>query len=498
MQIDFDPYAQLGIASSASSDDVKAAYRRAARRLHPDANKIHPGAGLQFQDITAAYELLMDAGKRQQYDSQAGSLRAAEDHFFTFRVTTSKRTLMPLAEPQVMYLLAEVFPDVRAVNHSEKRESRVNLTLVLDRSNSMNGVRLEKVKAAAHQIIDKLNQDDILSVVIFNDRAEVIIDAAPVKDKAALKARISMMSAFGSTEMYQGLVNGIEQNRKYLAPKLVNHIIVVTDGYTYGDHERSVNLAKSIAHEGITISTMGLGQEWNDVFLDELATATGGHTTYINSPNTVVRFLNDQVRSLANVFAERMMLCIAPDPDIRLESAFKLAPSPQPLSIEQALIPVGGLQFNRNISVLFQLEIPANPAIGFRSLARLTATGDILNNKNQKYSAINDMSIEVTDAYTADTPPTAILDALGKLTLYRMQERAHEAIENGDIKEATRRLEKLATRLFELGEGSLAQQAQSEAQQVAYTNALSQKGRKTLKYTTRFLLSTPDVQADAE
>ena len=79
---------------------------------------------------------------------------------------------------------------------------------------------------------------------------------------------------------------------------------------------------------------------------------------------------------------------------------------------------------------------------------------------------------------------------MGKLTLYRLQERAQEAVESGNVKEATRRLENLATRFLEHGQADLAQQALAEAQQVAATSALSDEGRKALKFQTRFLLAS--------
>ncbi|MFQ3568052.1 MAG: VWA domain-containing protein [Aggregatilineales bacterium] len=486
MNTEFDPYAILGISPEADTEDIKNAYRRAARRLHPDANPRNPGAAVQFQDITAAHELLIDAERRSAFDRKFKQRQL--DSSFTLRVTPSKRVLMPLAEPQVTYLLAEILPDPRAQSLEIQRESRLNLTLVLDHSNSMNGTRLDKVKIATHQVIDQLSDDDIFSVVAFNDHAEVIIPATTVHDRAALKARISMMIAAGGTEIFKGLAAGVEQNRQFLAPRLVNHIVLLTDGNTYGDQARCLELAQEVAKQGISISAMGLGQEWNDQFLDELASTTGGTSSYITSANSVVKFLNEHVRSLSNVFAERVQLSIAPDPDVRIESIFKLAPSPQPLPLDQGNILLGGLQFNRVISVLIQLELPANLAVGFRSIARLVASGDIFANGLQKYQALSDISIEINNNPPPEDPPSAILDALGKLTLYRMQERAQEALEAGDIREATRRLEILATRLLELGEKELAQQALAEAQQVAYTAGLSDKGRKTLKYQTRHLL----------
>jgi len=495
-RLDIDPYVALGVSTDSSLEEIKAAYRRSARRLHPDVNN-NPGANVQFQDITVAHDLLSDSDRRRAYDEQVIRQKAKypNDFYFSLRVTPSKRTVARLQEPQVVYLLAEVQADPRARQAGQqKREARVNLTLVLDHSNSMNGPRLEKVKVAAHQIIDQLSPQDILSVIGFNDRAEVIIPATSVQDKPTLKAKVSMMVASGGTEIYQGLSAGYEQNRRFLAPKLVNHIILLTDGITYGDDQACLELAHAARGQGIGISAMGLGQEWNDEFLDNLASITGGTSSYIRSASGVVKFLNDHVRNLSDAFAERVHISIAPDPDIQLESAFKLSPQPQPLPLDQGYIPLGSLQANRAISALFQVQLPADMKNGFRSLARLVVTGDILENSHQKYQAVSDVSLEVMDNPPVEDPPVSILDALGKLTLYRMQERAQAALEAGDVEEATRRLENLATRLLAMGEQELATEAMSEARRVAHTKAFSDTGRKTLKYQTRHLLAGPALE----
>jgi Ca-activated chloride channel family protein len=89
-----------------------------------------------------------------------------------------------------------------------------------------------------------------------------------------------------------------------------------------------------------------------------------------------------------------------------------------------------------------------------------------------------------------------ILDALGKLTLYRMQQKIQESLQQGDVREATRRLENLATRLLAAGQEDLANAAMSEARRVANTNSLSGEGQKKLKYGTRMLLLGAPKDAD--
>ena len=489
-----DPYLILGVTKTATGEEIKTAYRRMARRLHPDVNPNSQAAAAQFQDIAVAYEILSDSIRRKTYDDQATNLDAENDqeYYFTLQVTPSKRSIVPLPEPQVVYLLADIFADPRvASSPGTKRQTKLNLTLVLDRSNSMSGARMEKVKIAAHQIIDNMNDGDVISVISFNDRAETIIPATTISDRPALKARVSMISPVGGTEIFKGLNEGVIQNRRHLGPRLINHVILLTDGHTFGDQDECLELANQASAEGIGISAMGLGHDWNDNFLDDLVSRTGGNSMYVNSANAVVNFLNDHVKNLTNAFAERVYLSVATDPDVQFESAFKLSPHPQPLEVGDGIIPLGSLQGTRPITVLLQFQLPGNMKEGFHYISRIVAYGDILANKVQHYEMITDFSSEVTNEPSNDEPPSAILDALSKLTLYRLQERAQEALENGNVTEATQRLQNLATRLLEMGQKDLANQALSEARRVAYTSDLSDKGKKALKYQTRYLLMSP-------
>jgi Ca-activated chloride channel family protein len=206
----------------------------------------------------------------------------------------------------------------------------------------------------------------------------------------------------------------------------------------------------------------------------------------------VVRFLNERVRSLSDAFAERLQLVIAPDPDVTLESVFKLSPTPQPVDVRPQPIQIGTLQHNKPVSILVQLQMPPGTKTGFRTVARLDVSGDVLAAERQGYQVLSDVSVEISENAPAEEPPLAILDALGKLTLYRMQQKAEDAVAKGNVAEATRRLENLATRLLAAGQEDLAQMAIVEARRVASTNMLSEEGRKTLKFGTRMLLALPE------
>lgn len=481
-----DLYAILGTQADASQDDIRAAYRTLARRLHPDANP-NPGAAIQFREIAEAHETLGNPENRRKYDNLRKRL-AAEPNYFVTEVTSSKRVLPILGEPQVVYVLLQLTTH-KDFQGQQKRVAPLNLALVLDRSTSMKeGGRLDRVKVAAHQIIDQLGPSDFLSLVSFSDRAEALIKAEHVTEPTALKALVNLMTPGGGTEIFQGLEQGFELVEKNLKPDYVNHIILLTDGQTFDSELLSLDLADRAAKIGIGISAMGIGDEWNDAFLDSLASKTGGTCAYINSPGAVVKFLNERVRSLGASFAERITVSIAPDPDVSVESAFKLIPAPQPIPSDEQPLHLGALEASRSITLLLQLQMSKDLKEGSRSLIRLCVTGDILYPKRPGYQVVVDLPIQAAQHPEPEEPPRALLDALGKLTLYRLQQKAEEAIKVGNYAEATRQLENFATRALAVGHEDLARTAMLEANRVQTTKMLSEEGRKTMKFSTRMLL----------
>lgn len=479
-----DLYAILGIARTADSSEVKQHYRQLARRFHPDTNP-NPAAARQFRDVSAAYEVLGDELKRADYDRMRNRM-APDPEFLSLQLTPSKRLLPSLREPQVVYVLLQIQAQAEA-QQGKQQTTPMNLALVLDRSTSMRGARLDRVKIAAHQIIDQMAETDYLSLVAFSDRADPLIRSERVVDKASLKSSVNMMSASGGTEIFQGLSEAMTLIRLHQREDYVNHIILLTDGETFDRHELSLELAEEALKRGVGISTMGIGEEWNDDFLDEIATKTGGYCAFINSPGAVVRFLNERVRSLGAAYAERLQLSVATDPDVRLEALFKMTPNPQPVNLDEASIPLGLLEYNRPLNILAQMQVEDTQHIGPRPLIRFDLTADILREKRSAYRCIQDLVAEVSPNPSTEVPPRYLLDALGKLTLYRMQQRAEAALQAGNYEEATRRLETFATRLLQSGQPELASTVRFEASRLKETHNLSAAGHKTIKFGTRML-----------
>src|SRR5215216_5835094 len=327
-----DYYSLLGLPRDASQEDVKRAYFQAAQRLHPDKNTA-AGETELFLGVHQAYEVLSNPARRKQYDA---TLPPEEKLVlpYTHQIIYSRPNLVHLDEAQMLYFILELgAPDAARASPSPP----LNVCLVLDRSTSMQGEKMDIVKATAIQVLRNLRQQDVLSVVTFSDRAEVTIPASYLQDKARSEAKIQMIQPSGATEIYQGLEAGVKEVMRSLDARRVNHVILLTDGHTYGDEQQCLNLASKVVERGIGISAMGIGKDWNDIFLDVLATRTGGSSAYISQPQDIKKLLLEKFNALAQTYAEDLVLTLTPIDDVELAYAFRIGPDPSPIPLESPL-----------------------------------------------------------------------------------------------------------------------------------------------------------------
>jgi Ca-activated chloride channel family protein len=232
---------------------------------------------------------------------------------------------------------------------------------------------------------------------------------------------------------------------------------------------------------------MGIGEDWNDVLLDEVATHSGGTSAYIASPGQVRTLLQKRVRGLGTVFAQGLTLIPRFTEGVWLESAFRISPYLDRLKSEEGAIGLGALQADAPIAVVMEVGVSKRPP-GEHRLMQLELEAEILS-LNQKMEKLRrNVSVTFTPEETSpEAIQPVILSALTKITVYRMQERAWDTLDDGNVHEATRQLEMIATRLFDLGESRLARAAMLEAGRIAKGGAPTEKGRKELKYGTRGL-----------
>ncbi len=483
-----DYYSILGVARNASQEEIKRAYFEAAQRLHPDRNTA-AGETELFLGVQQAYEALSNPARRLQYDATLPPEEKIKLPY-EYNLTYSRSSLIHMEEPQMLYVILEMQAPVES---RRAPAPPLNVCIVLDRSTSMSGEKMDVVKASAIQILRNLRQQDILSVVTFSDRAEVIIPAAYHQDdRARLEARIQMIQPAGGTEIFQGLEAGAKEVMRSLDSKRLNHIILLTDGQTYGDEQLCLELASQLGARGVGVSAMGIGMEWNDVFLDVLATRTGGSSAYIAEPQDIKKLLLEKFNALAQVYAEEVNLITEPVEGIQLSYMFRLQPDPGLIVMDESTLRLGPILQDTSTRVIFEYiihptAVKSDTAIVLDGMLKASISSTPLPVPSFRMR----LQRPVLDKAEADSPPAEIVQALSRLMLYRMQERARAEIEKGNIEAGTRQLQALAANLMTQGERSLARTIAWEVDRLQQDKGISAEGGKKIKYGTRALFLAP-------
>lgn len=476
-------YAKLRLPRDATAEEIRHAYFEAARRLHPDTNP-DPNATNLFIEIQEAYEILSNIERRVQYDQELGITDSITPEI-SYNVTYSRPALICSDEPQLVYALIEMICTAQVPVSSMPS---LNLCLVLDRSTSMQGARMDMVKTNAINLLRQLRPNDAISVVSFSDRAEVIIPATQNIDLHKMEAKISLIQAGGSTEIYQGMQAGVREMRRFLSSTRINHLILLTDGRTYGDEEACIQLAEQLSLEGITITGLGIGHEWNDKFMDKMTSLSGGTSMYISSPKELSRFFEQKLNNIAKVYAEHVTLDLEFGDNVELNYAFRLQPELGPLPTENQ-IALGSILYSKSSSVVleFLVKQSSEPTAGL-TMARGRILMDIPNRKIPTTRIMVNLARPVSEQPMMQPPPPSILQAMSRLTLYRMQEKAQREVAEGQVENATRTLQHMATHLLSQGERELAHTVLVEADHLQKNRRFSDEGDKRIKYGTRALL----------
>jgi Ca-activated chloride channel family protein len=470
---------------NASAEDIRQAYFEAARRFHPDINTAL-GDTEFFLDIQKAYEVLSNPKERARYDLKLPPEKPA-DKPLDLRVIFSRRSLIRLAEPQLIYVLMEFSPPA---NFQIPPAPSLNLCLVLDRSTSMKGVSMDVVKSTAIQIMRKMKPQDIFSVIAFSDRAEKVIPAKRSTELDKLETRIRMLQPSGGTEIFSGLELGCNEIISNLNQATVNHIILLTDGRTYGDEEKCINLAKRVSEQGIGISGLGIGSEWNDNFLDALASCTGGSSIYISRPQDIQKTLMEKFTRLGSSYAEESRLDFKVPEGIELRYAFRLQPEAGLLSFESPMM-LGPILRETSLRILMEFVVqPLESSHKALTLFDGKISVVLTDEKTPMRPIPIRLSRPVAEEPDPDTPSTEIVEALSRLKLYRLQEQARLEVTAGEYGQASEHLQRLATHLLAQGERGLARTALLEAEHIQQNKSFSQQGRKEIKYGTRALLTS--------
>ncbi|NWG19353.1 MAG: VWA domain-containing protein [Chloroflexi bacterium] len=397
--------------------------------------------------------------------------------------TWGRAPMVASQNPQVAYLLVEA----QAATVAEPVP--LNFSLVLDRSGSMQGAKLAALKDATRRVIETLTPHDIVSIVLFDDTVQTLTPATPATDKAALIAQIDAIEEAGGTAMSGGLAAGVVELRKHADPGRVGAMLLLTDGQTWGDEDRCRALAQELARDGVRVTALGLGAEWNEQLLDDIAEVTGGTSDYIADPAQITTFFQHAVRTAQGTVAQDARLLLRLVRDVAPRAVHRATPvianlGYQPIGESEVAVRLGAIDVGAPASVVIDMMVPARGPGSFR-VAQAELHYTPVGGTEQVIK--QDILLEfVADPAAAAYDPR-VMNLVEKVTAFKLQTRALSEAEAGNLAGATQKLRAAATRLLDLGELDLAQKATEQADQLEQGKALSAEGQKELRYATRRL-----------
>ncbi len=184
----------------------------------------------------------------------------------------------------------------------------LNVAIVLDKSGSMGSQnKIENAKQGAIDMISYLDEEDIVSVVIFADRAQVLVPAQPLLDKRAVIRSIQSIRAGGSTALYSGVSLGAREVSKNVSAGYLNRIVLLSDGLAnVGPRsDRDIfGLAENFIGDSIHCSAIGVGLDFNERLLSGLAENSGGNYYYARNGDDLPGIFEKEVNRSTTVVAK--------------------------------------------------------------------------------------------------------------------------------------------------------------------------------------------------
>ncbi|HTB17669.1 MAG TPA: VWA domain-containing protein [Bryobacteraceae bacterium] len=155
------------------------------------------------------------------------------------------------------------------------------VVLIIDKSSSMEGKKIELARQAAIGVVDNLRPIDLVGVLIFDNSFQWDVPIRRAEDKVLIKRLISGIVPDGGTQIAPALS---EAYRKVLPSHATfKHIVLLTDGIS--EEGDSLDLSKEALAQHVTISTVGLGQDVNRAYLEKVASVAGGKSYFLNEPS---------------------------------------------------------------------------------------------------------------------------------------------------------------------------------------------------------------------
>jgi len=369
----------------------------------------------------------------------------------------------------------------------------VNLGVVLDRSGSMGGEKIAKAREAAIEALRRLNGSDLFSVVIYDHEVETLVPAQAAGNTEWIENRIRGIEARGNTALFGGVSQGAAEVRRNADRKYVSRIILLSDGLANVGPSTPDDLARlgaALRKEGISVSTVGVGTDYNEDLMTQLAQKSDGNTYFVESSRDLPRIFAAELGDVLSVAAR----------DVQVEIEF----AGRPLRVigregrirdNRVELDLSQLYGGQSKYVLVEVEVPSTAAGKEKDIASVRCQyRDTVREKTLLVTAHGTARFSADAAAVERSVSSAVSRDVVLNEAAEARDRAIALNDAGRNKDAAAELTLQATRLREMGykykmddlvKEGIKLEGRAKAAEAAPMSSVDRKGLRTESFQTR-------------
>lgn len=287
------------------------------------------------------------------------------------------------ADNREVYFMARI---KGGADTAERDRPPLNISLVLDRSGSMESERkLEKAKEAVLMVLNHLKGEDQYSLVSYDHMVTVDQPSGKIQNKSAVQASVKAIRSGGSTNLSGGMLEGYNQVKSTKIEKAVNRVLLLSDGLANQGITEPTELQKIVQskfdQESMAISTFGVGSDFNEDLMTNLAEYGRGNYYFIDSPDDIPAIFKKELDGLLSVVAQNAQLTINfPNNQLELEKVYGYEAS---IIDNEIRIPFNDVfaEEEKVVLVKFRLKDDISGSLNFKGALQYD---DVLNGYSRK------------------------------------------------------------------------------------------------------------------
>ncbi|MEJ7591341.1 MAG: VWA domain-containing protein [Planctomycetaceae bacterium] len=244
----------------------------------------------------------------------------------------------------------------------EGARAPINVAIVLDRSGSMQGEKIQRAREAAIGALDLLNSSDIVSIIAYDSDVNVLVPATKLTDKEQVANMIRAIQPGGNTALFGGVSKGAAEVRKFMDDKHVNRVILLSDGLANVGPSAPGELGElgaSMKKENISVSTLGLGLGYNEDLMVALAGRSGGNHQFIENASELAGIFRREFDDVLSVVAQSVDVKIDIPEGIR---PVRVLGNAADINGQSVITRLSQVYSNQQKHVVVEVEIPADLA----------------------------------------------------------------------------------------------------------------------------------------